>query len=97
MILSTSFEEKLGKKTYKGIDIAHALRVVRVSEVRNLLPALLHSRGGERGVGTEYGTLAALPPDLRNETCADLKDFSDRKSTRLNSSHSGESRMPSSA
>ena len=66
----------MGEKTYKGIDIAHALRVVRVSEVRDLLPALLHSRGGERGVGTEYGTLATLPPDFRNETCADLKDFS---------------------
>ena len=66
----------MGEKTYERINIAHALRVVRVSEVRNLLPALLHSRGGERGVGTEYGTLAALPPDFRNETCADLENFS---------------------
>ena len=66
----------MGKKTYEGIDIAHALRVVRISEVRNLLPALLHSGGGERGIGTEYGTLATLPPDFRNETCADLENFS---------------------
>ena len=66
----------MGKKTYEGIDIAHTLRVVCVGEVRNLFPALLHSRGGERSIGTEYGTLATLPPDFRNETCADLENFS---------------------
>ena len=37
-----------------------------------------------------------LPPELL-ETVVDLGARSDRKSTRLNSSHSGESRMPSSA
>ena len=65
----------MGEKTYEGIDIAHALRVVSVSEVRNLLPALLHGGGGERGIGTEYGTLATLPSNFRNETCANLEDF----------------------
>ena len=41
----------------------------------------------EDAVGLSRRTLAGLP----------LADWLDRKSTRLNSSHSGESRMPSSA
>ena len=51
--------------------------------------------------------LALLPLPLRNKYIAAIKKFdimrlyrdweTDRKSTRLNSSHSGESRMPSSA
>ena len=64
----------------------------------------LHDLGRFRGwLEAKAG---AKPRDLRRVTTADLVDYRqhllrterlDRKSTRLNSSHSGESRMPSSA
>ena len=38
-----------------------------------------------------------LDPQVANIVANAMKEWADRKSTRLNSSHSGESRMPSSA
>ena len=42
-------------------------------------------------------TLSLFLPDVLDQAKAWITDTVDRKSTRLNSSHSGESRMPSSA
>ena len=49
-------------------------------------------RRSRRWIGITFGVIGAVSSRLR--TASDLLD---RKSTRLNSSHSGESRMPSSA
>ena len=43
---------------------------------------------------TNPGSSSLNPSEMDNPA---MEDFGDRKSTRLNSSHSGESRMPSSA
>ena len=47
-----------------------------------------------RGEGTP---ILLLPAFSTVSTRAEMRGLADRKSTRLNSSHSGESRMPSSA
>ena len=48
------------------------------------------------GVLHEFSTVEGVSEDV-TEIILNIKKLSDRKSTRLNSSHSGESRMPSSA
>ena len=54
--------------------------------------------GGRRGVELLHDVVVEeVYKDARIEVPAELQVLTDRKSTRLNSSHSGESRMPSSA
>ena len=60
------------------------------------------ARNAERSVRRHRRLLARLPrpetvPDVADEAAKRADEERDRKSTRLNSSHSGESRMPSSA
>ena len=49
------------------------------------------------GPGQMFGELSLFDPGPRSATATAVTDCSDRKSTRLNSSHSSPSRMPSSA
>ena len=49
------------------------------------------------GKSSMLRVLTGLVTPVKGEVLIDGKDFSDRKSTRLNSSHSSQSRMPSSA
>ena len=46
---------------------------------------------------TEFTVVLANAGDKKIEVIKEVRAITDRKSTRLNSSHSGESRMPSSA
>ena len=48
-------------------------------------------------IGTDYVIQEAVSSNMDDRTMHELYLWPDRKSTRLNSSHSGESRMPSSA
>ena len=58
--------------------------------------ALLLAAGVERIFSEKVSGVAAKRPELER-ALDQLEAGEDRKSTRLNSSHSGESRMPSSA
>ena len=53
--------------------------------------------GEEDGVGTNGSVAAENGQVTESEEYGSEEGVTDRKSTRLNSSHSGESRMPSSA
>ena len=55
-----------------------------------------HGNWGRWGEDDKRGMLNYITPEMVVQAAA-LDDHLDRKSTRLNSSHSGESRMPSSA
>ena len=61
------------------------------------------SSGGAAGAGGESNTACRgvvgdpMPVDRDVEVGVPVRALGDRKSTRLNSSHSGEARMPSSA
>ena len=60
-----------------------------------MAPGALAARVGKWAAGLPF--LRSFSLDLSNRTTTAVEGFLDRKSTRLNSSHSGESRMPSSA
>ena len=68
------------------------------SMVRDILGVDAEVISGDEEAALSFaGAVADLDPDEGPFVVADVGGGSDRKSTRLNSSHSGESRMPSSA
>ena len=74
-----------------------ALAGDKVTNVAVALHLLDHLNGGD----SQYDTIVCLQPTSPLRTAAHIRDawqeFVDRKSTRLNSSHTDISRMPSSA
>ena len=86
-----AFPEDIGLKVTKEYGNATIL-YDESADLRNKLPKGINLIPGSYGV-TLNGKIARL-----GKRSADYRDWeTDRKSTRLNSSHSGESRMPSSA
>ena len=86
--------------------LLHGRDTVALAETRKLVEPqcskvtpLIHDLATARGVADLIAEVGRDPIELlvNNAGIAVVKPFTDRKSTRLNSSHSGESRMPSSA
>jgi len=75
----------------------HALRVGGRTVVADAFPVSIDAEGFGRLADTPAARLAAGVSASRPKPSASIETGKDRKSTRLNSSHESESRMPSSA
>ena len=87
MAIDKSKIKTLEKLKEKGFDTANKIRPLEMEEVF------------ENGLENELGNIIGLKKAIKanHSEIAWLLDGSDRKSTRLNSSHPTTSRMPSSA
>ena len=92
LLVDTQHQRLVRRIEVQSHDVAHLLDEERVGgELETLGAMRLQAEQGEIAADRAFGNAAGLR--RRAHTPAS----GDRKSTRLNSSHSGESRMPSSA
>ena len=90
----TKFAEAINKLkiSEKGAEAA----ITQVKNMVNKMDAIFKPKGRKRDVNYNVNVKTDLAEEKLDKVLRLIKDI-DRKSTRLNSSHSGESRMPSSA